>query len=76
MSGGEGFAFDYAAGAGVSATPLPPSWTMLLIGIVGFGFVAYRRQRKEAPISFHEPRAVNLWAGRRRVAAPLIARKA
>ena len=48
MSGGEGFAFDYAAGAGVSATPLPPSWTMLLIGIVGFGFVAYRRQRKEA----------------------------
>jgi hypothetical protein len=47
MSGGEGFGFDYAAGVGVSATPLPPSWTMLLIGIVGFGFVAYRRQRKE-----------------------------
>jgi hypothetical protein len=47
MSGGEGFSFDYAAGVGVSATPPPPSWTMLLIGIVGFGFVAYRRQRKD-----------------------------
>jgi hypothetical protein len=47
MSGGEGFSFDYAAGVGVSAAPPPPSWTMLLIGIVGFGFVAYRRQRKD-----------------------------
>jgi hypothetical protein len=48
MSGGEGFGFDYTATGGVSATPLPPSWTMALIGLVGFGFVAYRRQRKEA----------------------------
>jgi hypothetical protein len=48
MSGGEGFGFDYAATGGVSATPLPPSWTMVLIGLIGFGFVAYRRQRKEA----------------------------
>jgi hypothetical protein len=48
MSGGEGFGFDYAATGGVSATPLPRSWTMVLIGLIGFGFVAYRRQRKEA----------------------------
>ena len=30
----------------VSATPLPPTWTMLLIGLAGFGFVAYRRKAK------------------------------
>jgi hypothetical protein len=45
MSGGEGFSFDYGT-ASVSATPLPPAWTMMLIGLAGFGFVAYRRQRK------------------------------
>jgi hypothetical protein len=45
MSGGEGFSFDYGT-ASVSATPLPPTWTMMLIGLAGFGFVAYRRQRK------------------------------
>jgi hypothetical protein len=38
MSGGEGFGFDYAATGGVSATPRPPSWTMVLIGLIGFGF--------------------------------------
>jgi hypothetical protein len=48
MTGGEGFAFDFAGSTAVSATPLPPSWTMLLIGFVGFGFFVYRRQRKEA----------------------------
>ena len=48
MSGGEGFGFNYAAG--VSATPLPPSWTMMLIGLVVFGFIAYRRQKKGAAI--------------------------
>jgi PEP-CTERM motif len=31
---------------GVSATPLPASWTMLLLGLGGFGFFAHRRQRK------------------------------
>ena len=46
MSGGEGFGFDYAAAGGVAATPLPASWTMMLIGVVGFGFVAYRRKSK------------------------------
>jgi hypothetical protein len=30
----------------VSATPLPPAWTMMLIGLAGFGFVAYRRKAK------------------------------
>jgi hypothetical protein len=35
-----------SASSGVSATPLPPSWTLMLIGLAGFGFVAYRRQKK------------------------------
>jgi hypothetical protein len=30
------------------ATPLPPAWTMMLIGLAGFGFIAYRRQSKSA----------------------------
>lgn len=28
----------------VSAAPLPPSWTLMLIGLAGLGFVAYRRK--------------------------------
>jgi hypothetical protein len=43
MSGGEGFSFDYAT-ASVSATPLPPAWTMMLIGLAGFRFFAKRRK--------------------------------
>ena len=35
MSDGEGFAFNYA---GAAVTPLPPSWTMILMGLVVFGF--------------------------------------
>lgn len=31
---------------GVSATPLPPAWTMMVIGFAGFAFVAYRRKAK------------------------------
>jgi hypothetical protein len=31
-----------------SATPLPPAWTMMLIGLAGFGFVASRRKSKPA----------------------------
>ena len=39
------------AGGGVgkveaSATPLPPAWTLMLIGLGGFGWVAQRLQRK------------------------------
>ena len=30
----------------VSQTPLPPAWTMMLIGIAGVGFAAYRRKSK------------------------------
>jgi hypothetical protein len=32
----------------VSTTPLPPTWTMMLMGLAGFGFVAYRRKSKPA----------------------------
>ena len=41
----KGFSFDYAARL---YTPLPPSWTMMLMGLVVFGFIAYRRQKKGA----------------------------
>jgi hypothetical protein len=34
----------------VSQTPLPASWTLMLIGLAGFGFVAYRRKAKPAPL--------------------------
>jgi uncharacterized membrane protein len=30
----------------VSTTPLPPAWTMMLIGLGGFGLFAYRRKSK------------------------------
>jgi hypothetical protein len=30
-----------------SATPLPPTWTMMLIGLAGFGFMLYRRMRQD-----------------------------
>jgi len=33
-----------SASAGVSATPLPPSWSLMLIGLVGAGFMAFRRK--------------------------------
>jgi hypothetical protein len=32
----------------VAVTPLPPTWTMMLIGLAGFGFVARRRKSKPA----------------------------
>jgi len=35
------FSFDFAS-ASVSATALPPAWTMILIAF--FGFIAYRRK--------------------------------
>jgi hypothetical protein len=31
----------------VSATPLPPSWTLMLIGLVGFGFMDHRLRTNE-----------------------------
>jgi hypothetical protein len=30
----------------VAATPLPPTWTMLIAGIIGIGFLSSRRTRK------------------------------
>jgi hypothetical protein len=40
---------DAAFQTQVAVTPLPPTWTMMLIGIAGFGFVAYRRKSTSAP---------------------------
>jgi len=31
----------------ISATPLPASWTMMLVELAGFGFVAAYRRRKK-----------------------------
>jgi hypothetical protein len=36
----------FTIGPGVTVTPLPPTWTLMLIGLAGFGVVAFRRQRK------------------------------
>jgi len=47
MSGGEGFGFDYAVGS-LSPTPLPSSWSMMALGIAGFGLIVYRQQRRKA----------------------------
>jgi hypothetical protein len=37
------------AASPVSEAPLPPSWTLMLIGLAGFGVVAYRRRSSVAP---------------------------
>jgi len=37
---------DFSFGA--SATPLPSTWTMLIAGFVGLGFLAYRGSKKNA----------------------------
>jgi hypothetical protein len=39
---------DITGGEAVSATPLPATWTMLIAGFVGLGFVAYRGSKKNA----------------------------
>jgi PEP-CTERM motif len=43
-------AFDTSTGGAtlVSATPLPSTWSMMLLGIAGVGFMAYRRKSKPA----------------------------
>jgi hypothetical protein len=38
----------YDAATFAAVTPLPSTWTMLIAGFVGFGFVAYRASRKNA----------------------------
>ena len=37
-----------SGGGNISATPLPSTWMMLIAGLVGLGFMAYR-QKKDAP---------------------------
>jgi hypothetical protein len=32
----------------VPPAPLPPTWTMLIAGFIGLGFVAYHRSKKSA----------------------------
>ncbi len=34
--------------ATISSTPLPSTWTMLIAGFIGFGFVSYRGSKKRA----------------------------
>jgi hypothetical protein len=48
MSKSGGFAYNYAA---VSVTPLPPTWTMMLAGLAGFGFVVYRHKKRTAAVA-------------------------
>jgi hypothetical protein len=35
----------------INATPLPSTWTMMLIGLAGLGFVAYRRQKQKVALA-------------------------
>jgi hypothetical protein len=34
----------------ITATPLPPAWTMLIAGFVGLGFLAYRGAKKNTAV--------------------------
>jgi len=51
---GDGYSFksvkqiDFSSVNGPSPTPLPSTWTMMLIGLAGLGGVGYRRSRKGA----------------------------
>ena len=38
--------FTYLDDVSLTATPLPPTWTMLIAGFVGLGFFAYRGTKK------------------------------
>lgn len=42
----EAAAYTQADWSEVSSTPLPSTWTMMLIGVACFGFVAYRKQKQ------------------------------
>jgi hypothetical protein len=35
----------------INATPLPATWTMMLIGLAGLGFFAYRRQKQDTGLA-------------------------
>ena len=57
VPGSEGF--RDAGGAPVNATPLPTSWTMMLIGLAAFGLLAWFRKPRT---SQDRPRGVSLVA--------------
>ena len=40
--------FDVIGSATISTTPLPSTWTMLIAGFAGFGFLAYRGTKKSS----------------------------
>jgi hypothetical protein len=40
-------AVDTVGTISASATPLPATWTMMLIGLAGFGFMLYRRKERD-----------------------------
>jgi hypothetical protein len=48
ISGGGGFGVGTFSLAPVAATPLPPTWTMMILGLFGFGFIAFRGTKKHA----------------------------
>jgi hypothetical protein len=41
-------AFTYVDNVSLAATPLPPTWTMLIAGFAGLGFFAFRGSKKNA----------------------------
>jgi hypothetical protein len=45
ISGGDGFAFDYAA---IAPTPLPPTLPLFATGLAGLGLLGWRRKKKTA----------------------------
>ena len=42
---------DNTGSISVSYTPLPATWTLMLVGLAGLGFVAYRRQKQSTAIA-------------------------
>jgi len=50
-NGGDPLATISFSASPVAATPLPATWSMLLIGFIGLGFVAYRGTKK-GPAAF------------------------
>ena len=38
-------------GADIRATPLPATWTLMLVGLAGLGFAAYRRRSSNLEIA-------------------------
>lgn len=46
QSGPTSLRVELTGTANVAATPLPSTWTMMLIGLVGFGYFAHRRKQK------------------------------